>query len=107
MINVLPYERVDVLSKYKELIDELEVVKFTGRVERIVGLTIESVGPAVKYGDMCKIKTGQSQYLYAEVVGFNKNRVILMPIGDMKGVVAGTEVYAVGTSLTAPVGPEL
>ncbi|MCL1834070.1 MAG: hypothetical protein FWG49_06160, partial [Leptospirales bacterium] len=89
MINILPYDRVDVLSKYKELIDELEVVKFTGIVERIVGLTIESVGPAVKYGDLCKIKTGQSQYLYAEVVGFNRNRVILMPIGDMKGVVAG------------------
>ena len=107
MINILPYERVDVLSKYKELIDELEVVKFAGTVERIVGLTIESVGPAVKYGDLCKIKTGMSQYLYAEVVGFNRNRVILMPIGDMKGVVAGAEVYAVGTSLMASVGPEL
>ena len=46
-------------------------------MERIVGLTIESVGPAVKYGDICKIKTGPSQYLYAEVVGFNRNRVIL------------------------------
>lgn len=107
MINILPYERVDVLSKYKELLDELEVVKFAGTVERIVGLTIESVGPAVKYGDLCKIKTGQSQYLYAEVVGFNRNRVILMPIGEMKGVVSGAEVYSAGTSLTAPVGPEL
>ncbi|MCL1865194.1 MAG: FliI/YscN family ATPase [Spirochaetes bacterium] len=103
----MPYERVDVLSKYKELLDELEVVKFAGTVERIVGLTIESVGPAVKYGDLCKIKTGQSQYLYAEVVGFNRNRVILMPIGEMKGVVSGAEVYSAGTSLTAPVGPEL
>jgi len=107
LINILPYERVDVLSKYKELLDELEVVKFAGTVERIVGLTIESVGPAVKYGDLCKIKTGQSQYLYAEVVGFNRNRVILMPIGEMKGVVSGAEVYSAGTSLTAPVGPEL
>jgi len=107
LINILPHEKIDVLSKYKELIDELEVVKFTGTVEKIVGLRIESVGPDVKYGDLCKIKTGQSQYLYAEVVGFNRNRVILMPIGDMKGVVAGAEVYSVGTSLTASVGPEL
>lgn len=107
MINILPHEKVDILSKYKEIIDEVEVIKFTGHVERIVGLTIESVGPAVKYGDLCRIKTGASQYLYTEVVGFNRNRVILMPIGDMKGVVPGAEVYAVGTSLMVPVGKEL
>jgi len=107
LINILPHEKVDILSKYKEIIDEVEVIKFTGHVERIVGLTIESVGPAVKYGDLCRIKTGESQYLYTEVVGFNRNRVILMPIGDMKGVVPGAEVYAVGTSLMVPVGKEL
>ncbi len=107
MINILPHEKVDILTKYKEIIDEVEVIKFTGHVERIIGLTIESVGPAVKYGDLCKIKTGESQYLYTEVVGFNRNRVILMPIGEMKGVVPGAEVYAVGTSLMVPVGKEL
>lgn len=107
MINILPHEKVDILSKYKRIIDEIDVIKFSGKVERIVGLTIESVGPSVKYGDLCRIKTGESQYLYAEVVGFNRNRVILMPIGEMKGVVPGAEVYAVGTSLTVPVGKEL
>jgi len=107
LINILPHEKVDILTKYKEIIDEVEVIKFTGHVERIIGLTIESVGPAVKYGDLCKIKTGESQYLYTEVVGFNRNRVILMPIGEMKGVVPGAEVYAVGTSLMVPVGKEL
>jgi flagellum-specific ATP synthase len=107
LIRILPHEKIDILSKYKEIVEDVEVIKFSGNVERIVGLTIESVGPAVKYGDLCRIKTGESQYLYAEVVGFNRNRVILMPIGDMKGVVPGAEVYAVGTSLMVPVGKEL
>jgi len=107
LINILPHEKIDILSKYRDIIDDVEVIKFSGKVERIVGLTIESVGPAVKYGDLCRIKTGESQYLYAEVVGFNRNRVILMPIGDMKGVVPGAEVYAVGTSLMVSVGNEL
>ena len=107
MIKILPHEKVDILSKYKQIIEDIDVIKFSGKVERIVGLTIESVGPAVRYGDLCRIKTGESQYLYAEVVGFNRNRVILMPIGEMKGVVPGAEVYAVGTSLTVPVGKEL
>lgn len=107
MIKILPHEKVDILTKYKQIIEDIDVIKFSGKVERIVGLTIESVGPAVRYGDLCRIKTGDSQYLYAEVVGFNRNRVILMPIGEMKGVVPGAEVYAVGTSLTVPVGKEL
>jgi len=107
LIKILPYEKVDILSRYKQIVDEIDVIKFSGKVERIVGLTIESVGPAVRYGDLCRIKIGESEYLYAEVVGFNRNRVILMAIGDMKGVVPGAEVYAVGTSLTVPVGKGL
>ncbi len=107
MIKILPHEKVDVLSKYRKVLDEVEVVKFTGRVERVVGLTIESAGPAVKFGDLCKIRIARGEYLYAEVVGFNKNKVILMPIGDMRGVVAGAEVYAAGSALMVPVGKEM
>ena len=107
MIKILPVEKVDVLSKFKRLIADVDTVKSTGKVEKIVGLTIESMGPSVKFGDLCRIKTGADSYIYAEVVGFNLSRVILMPIGDMAGVVAGSEVFAAGSSLTVPVGPEL
>ncbi len=107
MIRILPYDRVDILSKYKKLIDEVEVIRFTGRVERIVGLTIESVGPAVQQGEICRIRRDNGESLYAEVVGFNKNRVMLMPIGDMRGIVPGAEVVAAGTALMVQVGEEL
>jgi flagellum-specific ATP synthase len=107
MIKVLPHEKIDVLSKYKKVLEEVDPVKFSGRVERIVGLTIESVGPAVKYGDLCRIPVENGPDLLTEVVGFNRNRVILMPIGDMTGVVPGADVYAVGSALMVPVGPEL
>ncbi len=104
MIKILPYEKVDVLSKYKQKLEEIDLIKFTGRVERIVGLTIESIGPSVKYGDLCRIRIDKNEYLHAEVVGFNKNRIILMPIGDMKGVLPGAEVFSSATPLLIPVG---
>ncbi len=107
MIRILPHDKVDVLSKYLQVLEETEVVKMIGRVDRIVGLTIESIGPAVTFGEICKIKLAKNEYLFAEVVGFHKNRVILMPIGEMKGVVPGAEVFAGGTSLMVPVGDEL
>ena len=36
-----------------------------------------------------------------------RTSVILMPIGDMKGVIPGAEVYAAGSALMVPVGKEL
>ncbi len=107
MIKILPHEKVDILSKYKRLIDETDIIHFTGRVERIIGLTIESIGPEVKMGEICKVKLGPGKYLYTEVVGFNRNRVILMPIGEMRGVTPGADVIAMGSSLMVPVGDEL
>jgi len=107
MIQILQHEKVDILSKYKSIIEEVDTIQFTGKVERIVGLTIESHGPEVQYGELCKIKIGEGEYLWAEVVGFNKNKVILMPIGEMKGVVPGAEVFAAGTSLMVPVSNKL
>ena len=107
MIQILQHEKVDILSKYKNIIEEVDSIQFTGKVERIVGLTIESHGPEVQYGELCRIKIGEGEYLWAEVVGFNKNKVILMPIGEMKGVVPGAEVYAAGSSLMVPVGEKL
>ncbi|MDR3237742.1 MAG: FliI/YscN family ATPase [Spirochaetia bacterium] len=107
MIKILPHQHVDILSKYSDAIKSVDTVKLTGRVERIVGLTIEAMGPPVKYGDVCKIKLDRNKFLMAEVVGFNKNRIILMAIGDMKGIVPGAEVHAAGSSLAISAGPEL
>ena len=107
MIRILPHDKVDILSKYKKIIDETELLKFTGYVERVVGLTVESVGPYVQYGEICKIKLRDKRYLPAEVVGFHKNRVVLMPIGEMSGVMPGAEVIAMGSALMVPVGEEL
>ncbi len=107
MINLLPHSKVDIISKYRDIIDEVEVIKFVGVVERIDGLTIISAGPAVGYGDLCRIRIGEGEYLYAEVVGINFDRIILMPIGDMRGVVLGAEVYAVGSQQMVSVGEEL
>jgi flagellum-specific ATP synthase len=107
MIQILPHEKVDVLTKYKRILEKVDLIKQTGRVEKVDSLSIQSVGPVAKFGDMCKIRIDQGKFLYAEVVGFNKNRVILMPIGDLKGVVAGAQVYSAGSELMVPVGPEL
>ncbi|NLU40678.1 MAG: flagellar protein export ATPase FliI [Firmicutes bacterium] len=79
-----------------------------GRIKQVIGLTIESAGPAAQIGELCHIHSRYlSEPVSAEVVGFRGDRVLLMPLGDMEGIEPGSEVVASGHSLRVPVGPGL
>lgn len=96
------------LEKYKRLIEK-SYVKKMGRVVKIVGLTIESVGPDANLNDLCIItpKDENGQQVYAEVVGFRDKKVLLMPYGNVEGVGPGSFVESTGAPLTIPVGDHL
>lgn len=95
------------LSKYKEAIHELTPISYLGKISQIVGLTIESIGPQVSLGEICKIKGNDGQEINSEVVGFKNSRVLLMPLGDMNGIGLGQEIMATGETLTVNVGMAL
>jgi flagellum-specific ATP synthase len=80
-----------------------------GRIAKIVGLTIESVGPDAKLGDLCKIYTDSrhGEFVQAEVVGFRDERLLLMPMENVDGVGPGCIVENTGRPLSIPVGDEL
>jgi flagellum-specific ATP synthase len=95
-------------DKYKNVISTHDFVKYSGRVSQVVGLTIESIGPAVNMGEICNIYPLKSQIpVVAEVVGFKNNIVSLMPLGDMGGIGPGSRVEATGKSLMVKVGDSL
>src|SRR6185437_7966438 len=78
-----------------------------GKVSKLIGLTIESRGPAVTVGDVCKIESPDVEPILAEVVGFRDNNVLLMPLGELGSIGPGLDVVATGSSLQIPVGPQL
>lgn len=95
-------------SKYKNILSTHDFVKYSGRVSQVVGLTIESLGPAVNLGEICHIYPLKSQNpIVAEVVGFKNNIVSLMPLGDMNGIGPGSRVEAMGKSLMVKVDNSL
>ena len=76
-----------------------------GKVSQIVGLVVESIGPAdVALGELCVLGDPQSDALRAEVVGFRDNRVLLMPLGEIEGIRPGTRVFPTRMPLYIPVG---
>jgi flagellum-specific ATP synthase len=94
------------LEKLEKTIKNTKVNREFGYITRVVGLIIESVGPEVSVGELCYIKSKQGD-IEAEVVGFNDNKVLLMPIGVMKGITPGAKVIASGSELKIKVGNQL
>ena len=94
-----------VLEKYSRLLNETDTLKYSGRVSKVIGLTIEAVGPAVNIGEVCDVFSARDRKpIKAEVVGFRDNTVLLMPLGDMEGIGPGSSVIATGSTLKVPVG---
>lgn len=96
------------LGRYTEILEKSDFIEYTGKVSKVVGLTIESTGPEVNMGEMCYIHTAKGRKaIEAEVVGFKDNKVLLMPLGDMSGIGPGNKVIATGELLRVGVGEML
>ena len=79
-----------------------------GKVAKVVGLTIESIGPSAKLNDLCLIKSNtREEPVKAEVVGFRDDRVLLMPYDDVGGVGLGSFVENTGAPLQVAVNESL
>lgn len=89
---------LDVLSLTTGLEDEC-TSRMEGRVSRVVGLTVESLGPRISLGDLAWIETVEDHVVKrvpAEVVGFQERSVLLMPIERLGGVRPGSRVIPGG-----------
>ena len=79
-----------------------------GRVEQVIGLTLEARGPAVELGELCRISgRGARGPILGEVVGFRGDRVLIMPLDELDGVGPGAKVVAEGRPLTVGAGDGL
>jgi len=67
-----------------------------GVVTDLIGLIIESNGPAVGLGSTCTIVQGDKR-IPAQVVGFRRDKILLMPYGELYGIAPGASIVAHGT----------
>ena len=97
------------IEKYYDVIGESHFDRL-GKVSKIVGLTIESIGPEAKLNDMCKIhfpNSPEQDGAICEVVGFRDNRLVLMPYDPIDGIGPGCIVENLGHPLSIMVGEHL
>ncbi|TJZ65887.1 flagellar protein export ATPase FliI [Chitiniphilus eburneus] len=63
-----------------------------GRLTRVSGLVLEAVGLRLAIGASCDVMTPSGHPVEAVVVGFQEDKLFLMPIAELYGVEPGAEV---------------
>jgi flagellum-specific ATP synthase len=105
----------DFPSLFRRRLAEFAPVQAIGSVIQVVGQVVEARGPAAHLGDLCLIETDAKQWpavrghrsIPAEVVGFRRDAVLLMPLAPLGPVRQGSRVLNQHRSLMVPVGPDL
>lgn len=96
------------LSPCLQVARDTSLVSVGGRVNQVIGMVLESLGPGIPVGSICEVLVfkGKGKIL-AEVVGFREGRVLLMPLGEMRGVEPGSAIRLVGGQAGVPVAESL
>ncbi|MCL1808163.1 MAG: FliI/YscN family ATPase [Clostridiales bacterium] len=92
---------------YRKLADIVKKTEFAnrlGKIENVIGMTIEASGVKGGIGDLCIISDMGKFPVLAEIVGFKDDRVLLMPYDEIRGISVGNYVKNTKRKLGVPVG---
>ena len=95
------------LSPYIQQVRDMDLLPWTGRVVELVGLLIESRGPAAAIGDFCDIHTAAGRRIRTQVIGFRNGNVLSMPLEEIDTLQLGDTIVARSEQARVGVGPHL
>lgn len=95
------------LEQIQKRIDHVQPVVVEGRLNRMVGLTLEAVGCQAVIGSRCLVQSQSSKPVEAEVVGFSGEKLFLMPTGNIRGIHPDATVIPTNQIYEAHVGDAL
>ena len=95
------------LSQIQKRLAQVDPVVVEGRLNRMVGLTLEAVGCQAVMGSRCLIQSQSSKPVEAEVVGFSGEKLFLMPTGNIRGIHPDATVIPTHQIYEAHVGDAL
>jgi flagellum-specific ATP synthase len=95
-----------ILSRALAAVDTGSVYEQRGQVNDATGLVIEGTGPSVPVGSHVVIRSGLKD-IDAQVVGFRKDKILLMPYSETQGIAPGAEIIATDSSIDVVVSDQL
>ncbi len=94
-------------SRFASIVSRIEPIRMEGEIVELVGLLIESRGPAVAIGDFCEVRTRDGRSVRTQVVGFRDGRVLSMPLEETGGMGLGDSIVARGRRCDIDVSSQL
>jgi len=83
-------------------------IRVYGKVHRIVGLVVQGTCPRSSIGSLCEITPLQGGApIPAEIVGYNNNQALLMPLGELRGLGPGSLIQVKKEQASINVGDAL
>lgn len=98
------------LGRYEALIERLPLLEESGKITQVVGQLMLGTLPGATVGSVCAVypsAISTTDRFLAEVVGFRDRNVLLMPLGEMRGVGLGSRIVLERQVATVKVGPQL
>jgi flagellum-specific ATP synthase len=95
------------LAPYVNWLRDASTLRWTGRVNQVVGNLVESEGPFCSVGECCEITNSNGVKLTGEIVGFRDSSVLAMPLERPSGIRFGDPIVTWGATPSMRVGPEL
>ena len=92
----------DFLGNCEDAASQASPLLSSGHLTRINGLVMEASGLKLPLGSACQIVPIGGSPIEAEVVGFNGERLFLMPSEDVYGLSPGAKIVALEAPTTAP-----
>jgi FliI/YscN family ATPase len=95
------------LDSYLARLEQVDPFVWTGEVIELVGLLIESRGPAAAIGDFCEILASGGRAIRTQVIGFRNGNVLSMALEEIDGLKLGDAIVARPDQARVGVGPAL
>ena len=105
--NSLGSSLLERMQKYRQYDFVSTSVNASGRLTRMVGLTLEAVGLNVSVGRQCRVVVSGDKEIEAEVVGFHNEKTFLMPVQKVEGLRPGARVIPVESHKNLAMGDHL
>jgi len=96
------------LVKYERALETAQLSRDIGKVTHVTGFLICGYIPEVSVGSVCEIfPTSGAASFMSEVVGFKDREVLLMPLGEMRGLGLGSTILVRRHAATVGVSDSL
>lgn len=95
------------LSPFFHWLQHNSTLRWTGRVNQILGNLVESAGPFCSIGESCEIVSSRGTRYPGEIVGFRGPTVLSMSLENPQGLRFGDQVVTTGKRPVVRVGPAL